>query len=175
MDSYILKTDEGNWLGQVVLTEDGMFSSVTDWGNFSYSWPNIGDRPFKEFLLQLDVQYFGQKMYTGMSYIASSRAVEAACHRFAKNILPALQKVLKEEKIKEKTIDIQPLLNSINKVTAPHRHGQTVPKRDLDKLCNNQIDFEEAVKNSSKRNLQVRTITEDIFPVAFFPKRSELL
>jgi hypothetical protein len=30
--SYTLRTDNGGWLGQVVLTQDGMFAAVTDWG-----------------------------------------------------------------------------------------------------------------------------------------------
>jgi len=30
---YTLYSESGNWLGQVVLTSDGLFASVTDWGN----------------------------------------------------------------------------------------------------------------------------------------------
>lgn len=94
--SYTLKTEEGNWLGQVVLTSDGMFASVTDYGNLSFAWRSYGDN-FREFLVGLNTGYFATKMYTGMAYMVYGRKYEAACKRFAEKILPALQKVLKEE------------------------------------------------------------------------------
>ena len=37
---------------------------------------------------------------------------------------------------------IRRLLNKVNKVTAPFRHGQKIPDRDLISLSNYQIDFE---------------------------------
>lgn len=97
---YTLKYDiskGGGWLGQIVLTSDGMFAAVTDWGNFSFAWRSYGSRTFKEFLLTLSVEYFATKMFSGMNYIASTNRVEAACKKFAEKILPALQSVLKEE------------------------------------------------------------------------------
>jgi hypothetical protein len=87
----------GGWLGQVVLTSDGMFAAVTDWGNFSYAWRSHGCSSFKEFLMGIHTDYFANKMFSGMNYIASTNRVEAACIKFAEKILPALQKVLKEE------------------------------------------------------------------------------
>jgi hypothetical protein len=36
-------------------------------------------------------------MFSGMSYITSSTKVEKACKKFAEKVLPALQRVLKEE------------------------------------------------------------------------------
>jgi len=94
--SYTLRTESGQWLGQVVLTSDGMFASVTDYGNLSYAWRSFGTN-FKEFLCQLNVDYFATKMYTGNSYILHTKQCDKACQRFAEKILPALQKVLKEE------------------------------------------------------------------------------
>lgn len=96
-ESYTLRDENGNWLGQIVLTSDGMFASVTDYGNLSYSWRSFG-KDFKEFLIGLNVPYFGQKMATGMAYINYSRKTDKACDLFAEKILPALQKALKEEK-----------------------------------------------------------------------------
>ena len=96
-ESYTLRREDGQWLGQVVITSDGMFGSVTDWGNFSFAWRSIGTRTFKEFLCQLNIGYFGSKMYQGINYIASTRKVEHACDKFAVEILPALQKVLRAE------------------------------------------------------------------------------
>ena len=94
--SYILKDVNGNWLGEVVLTSDGMFASVTDWGNLSYAWRSFGS-DFREFIINLNTGYFGTKLFTGMAYIVHTRKVEQACNRFAEKILPALQDALKDE------------------------------------------------------------------------------
>lgn len=94
--SYTLRDEKGVWLGQVVLTSDGAFMSVTDWGNLSYAWRSYGD-DFRDFMISINTDYFGNKLFTGMAYISYSRAVAKACNRFAEMILPALQKVLKEE------------------------------------------------------------------------------
>ena len=101
--SYTLRDYNGNWLGQVVLTSDGMFASVTDWGNFSFAWRHYGYGDFRKFLVGLEVGYFGGKMFQDLSYITSTKAARDACNRFAEKILPALQKVLKEEMEKEVT------------------------------------------------------------------------
>lgn len=37
------------------------------------------------------------------------------------------------------------LLNKVNLVTAPHRHGQEIPKNYLDQLANRQIEVEEGL------------------------------
>jgi len=94
--SYTLRGENGEWLGQIVLTSDGMFASVTDYGNLSFAWRSFGT-DFRDFLINLNVQYFGTKMYTGMAYILYSKKCEQACNRFAEKILPALQKELKSE------------------------------------------------------------------------------
>lgn len=95
--SYTLREENGQWLGQIVLTDDGMFSGVTDWGNLSFAWRSFGN-DFRKFLLTISIDYFAGKMQTGLSYISPrTRKSEAACLRFAEHILPALQKVLKEE------------------------------------------------------------------------------
>jgi hypothetical protein len=99
--SYTLYTDSGQWLGQVVLTSDGMFASVTDYGNLSFAWGNYVNQEFKKFLCGLSVDYFGTKMYTGMAYILYGKKCEKACDLFAEKILPPLQKLLKEELEKE--------------------------------------------------------------------------
>lgn len=95
--SYTLRTENGQWLGQIVLTSDGMFASVTDYGNLSYAWRGFGD-DFIEFICQLNTEYFATKMYTGMAYILYGKKCETACNRFAEMILPPLQKMLREEK-----------------------------------------------------------------------------
>jgi len=94
--SYTLRGDNGEWLGQVVLTDDGLFASVTDYGNLSYAWRAYGDN-FKEFICSLNLNYFGSKLYTGMAYICYGRKYEKACQLFAEKILPPLQKILIKE------------------------------------------------------------------------------
>lgn len=49
--------------GWAIITIDengGLFNSQSDYGNYSYSWPNHGRKSFKHFLLELvnDKQYF---------------------------------------------------------------------------------------------------------------------
>lgn len=39
------------------------------------------------------------------------------------------------------------LLNKVNAVTAPHRHGQPISKRRLDDLANAQLEYEEAERH----------------------------
>lgn len=96
--SYTLRAENGEWLGQIVLTSDGMFASVTDWGNLSNAWRSFGSYPdFRHFILNLNVEYFGGKMYTAMTYILHTKQCERACRTFAEKILPPLQKLLKEE------------------------------------------------------------------------------
>lgn len=95
--SYTLRDDKGQWLGQIVLTSDGMFSSVTDYGNLSFSWRHTGEDDFRKFICGMDTGYFGTKLYTGMAYILYGKKCEQACNRFAEMILPPLQKLLKEE------------------------------------------------------------------------------
>lgn len=93
--SYTLSNEDG-WLGQVVLTSDGMFSAVTEFGNVSYAWRYFkGD--FRKFLIGLNVDYFATKIYQGIAYMSYGKKYEKACKRFAEVILPVLQEVLKEE------------------------------------------------------------------------------
>lgn len=105
--SYTLRNEDGSWLGQIVLTSDGMFSSVTDWGNFSFAWRSFGPDDFRDFIIGLNNSYFGDKMAIGIGYIAHSKKIDAACYRFADKILPVLQDVLRkeieEEKVKSNT------------------------------------------------------------------------
>lgn len=99
IERYTLKTPEGQWLGDIVITEDGRYFSITDWGNFSYIWNSIGDRSFKEFLLGINIDYFASKMFAGMAYVTDAKKVRDAAGRYALHILPEFQRTLREEKI----------------------------------------------------------------------------
>lgn len=95
--SYSLYTENGDWLGQIVLTNDGLFASVTDYGNLSFAWRHYSNNDFRLFLAKLNTDYFGSKLYQGMTYILYGKKTLKACERFAEKILPALQKILAEE------------------------------------------------------------------------------
>jgi len=97
-ESYSLRDENGNWLGQIVLTSDGMYASVTDWGNLSFAWRNFGEGSFEDFLLSINQGYFATKMYCGIAYLCHTAKVEAACNRYAEHIFPALQKMLREKR-----------------------------------------------------------------------------
>lgn len=93
---YDLTTKEGSWLGRVILTSDGSFMSITDWGNFAYNWNGFGE-DIRMFILNISVDYFGQKMFNGISYVSSTNQVHTSAMLFADKVLPALQEVLKKE------------------------------------------------------------------------------
>jgi hypothetical protein len=95
--SYTVYTENGSWLGQIILTSDGTYTSVTDYGNFAFAWRHWGKEDFRQFICGLNVDYFATKMYCGMSYVVHGKKIEQACDRYAKHILPPLQKLLKEE------------------------------------------------------------------------------
>lgn len=96
--SYTLYKDKGTWLGQVVLTNDGFFACVTDYGNHSYAWRSTGHEDFREFIIRLDVHYFASKMASGLNYtVYPTKKIISSIDQFAEKILPALQEVLKSE------------------------------------------------------------------------------
>ena len=96
-ESITLKTPEGGWLGQIVLTSNGMFASVTDWGNYSYAWRGYTGT-FKEFLLQVNEGYFADKMVQGFAYQRTpTKDDKRSAKQFAEKILPALQEHLRKE------------------------------------------------------------------------------
>ena len=74
--SYTLRTENDAWLGQIVLTSDGSFMSITDYGNFSFAWRHHGEDDFRQFLIGLDKDYFANKMCQGMAYVAYGKKIE---------------------------------------------------------------------------------------------------
>lgn len=100
--SYTLRTQNGAWLGQIILTSDGSFMSITDYGNFSYAWRHHGEDDFRQFLIKTNKDYFAGKMYQGISYVAYGKKFQAAADRFAEKILAPLQQILKKELEQEK-------------------------------------------------------------------------
>jgi hypothetical protein len=100
--SYTLFDETGGWLGQILLTSDGMFAAVTDWGNITFAWRSYSGT-FKEFMLHINTEYFAGKMRLGiLDFSERNKNTEHRCKLFAEKILPALQKVLKEEIMNQK-------------------------------------------------------------------------
>ena len=56
----------------------------------------------REFILSIDVDYFGRKMYQGVAYQCSNENMRGCCERFAAKILPALKEAIKQEMKEEK-------------------------------------------------------------------------
>lgn len=101
--SYTLWDGNGGWLGQIVLTSDGAFMSITDYGNFSFAWRSTGKKDFREFIIGLNIPYFAGKMANGMGYVAYGKKIDQAAEMFAEKILPPLQELLKKELEEEKS------------------------------------------------------------------------
>lgn len=108
-ESFIIKTHLGYYLGQVVLTADGVIMCHTKYGNFCYAWrqaPTEGamDR-FKSFLLTLNMEYFAYVVYDSLGFVSSGTYAMKAGKRFAKKILPALQGHIEDE-FRRRNIDV---------------------------------------------------------------------
>jgi hypothetical protein len=94
--SYTLRKD-GTWLGQILVSSDGMVAGVTDYGNFSYTWRSFGES-IEEFILSINTSYFGGKIAFGNAFIQRpSRTAEKAYQRLAEIILPALQAEIRSQ------------------------------------------------------------------------------
>lgn len=46
---------------------------------------------------------------------------------------------------------LEKLLIYVNPITAPHRHGNKIAKRDLDKLSNLQVEIERAIAEAIRK------------------------
>lgn len=46
----------------VLADSTGMFSTVSDWGNFSFKWNAFGERDFREFIITLGADYVRGKL-----------------------------------------------------------------------------------------------------------------
>lgn len=64
---YNLRTEKGAWLGMVVISDDGYFSTVSDYGNYAYWWGHA-EMEFRAFLCQLEPDYLCSKLAPGRVY-----------------------------------------------------------------------------------------------------------
>ena len=86
---YDLFNTNEDWLGTVILTKDGLFSAVTDWGNFANSLLSDNDN-LRESILEMDENDFSELVETDMELMDKSDC-------FSRNILPALKEAIKKE------------------------------------------------------------------------------
>lgn len=89
---------DGYWLADVVISEEGHFFCISDWGNWNFHWGHSGSGDFRKFLAGLGESYFVGKMQQGMAYVSHTIATQAAAKRFAANVLPAIKDVLNADK-----------------------------------------------------------------------------
>ena len=94
---YTLRTDTGYWLGRIVLTSDGSFMSITDYGNYAYSWGGMGNEDIRDFILRLDIGYFASKMFNGECEISNTQKARGQAKIFAEKILPPLKEAIRQE------------------------------------------------------------------------------
>jgi hypothetical protein len=76
---YRLRTDQGRWVADVVISDDGYFSTVSDYGGYAHFWGDAGCE-FRRFLCGLDADYLCGKLSRGREYDdeATLRAVKRA-------------------------------------------------------------------------------------------------
>lgn len=98
---YTLTTEKESWLGEVILTDKKEIYTMTDWGNFNFSWSTPME--IRNFILSIDEDYFARKMHQGVAYQCSNKDMRGYCDRFAAKILPALKEAIKQE-IKEEEV-----------------------------------------------------------------------
>src|ERR1051325_1923082 len=63
--NYRLPNDKpGEGWAHIILTENGVFTAVSDWGNYTHWWNHTGTKDFREFFLsaERDWQYFAHKL-----------------------------------------------------------------------------------------------------------------
>jgi hypothetical protein len=129
--SFTINTPEGHWLGQVVITADGMISGVTDLGNFSLAFRSFdADKSlagFKQFIKSLGEDYFAGKINSSLSYMATSKQLADNCKKVAHKILPALKAAFDPEK--PQVIVEEVILTKGAKPTYSSKVGKEINKR----------------------------------------------
>lgn len=82
---WVYRLSAPNWQ-QAVLTSDGMFSVVSDYGNYAYSWINWGRGDFRRFFAKLNGGYLlgkiagGRDVYDQEATVKSVRKVLATSY-----------------------------------------------------------------------------------------------
>jgi len=64
---------------EVVLTSNGMFATVSDYGNYAFAWRDTGCEDFRDFIVQMHADYLCSKIvprreYDGEATIANVKA-----------------------------------------------------------------------------------------------------
>jgi hypothetical protein len=76
---YRLRTDKNRWLADIVISDDGYFSTVSDYGNYAFWWGAAGDC-FRSFLADLNSGYLCSKLGGARQYYDGD-ATEKAIRR----------------------------------------------------------------------------------------------
>ncbi len=54
---YSVRGPQSEWLATIVISDDGYFSTVSDYGNYAYFWGDAGES-FRKFLCRLGSDYY---------------------------------------------------------------------------------------------------------------------
>ncbi|NTX08275.1 hypothetical protein [Myxococcus sp. CA040A] len=87
---YVVRTEAGDWLADVVLRSDGSFFALSDWGGYGFRWTSTGSSCFRSWASRLDVGYVAGKLGVNT---AKARVVDA----FTAAVWPRLVLMLRAE------------------------------------------------------------------------------
>jgi len=77
---YTVRTREfGGW-ARIWITDDGCFTTISDYGNYGYWWGDPGCE-FRQFLCQVDDYYLGRKLAAGRREFDGEASVKAIRNR----------------------------------------------------------------------------------------------
>ena len=61
-ERYDIRLDGLGWAIITIDERSGLFSAVSDFGNYGYTWPCHGRQTFKHFLVEIDTDYLKNKL-----------------------------------------------------------------------------------------------------------------
>ncbi len=73
---YSLRSPGNRWLAEIIIRDDGYFSTVSEYGRYVYWWGSAGDN-FREFLIDCDSDYLLTKFCGRCEEYDGDRTVKA--------------------------------------------------------------------------------------------------
>lgn len=67
---YVLPSVDGEGWGEILISQNGMFAAVSDYGNYAYRWRGFGGGDFREFVAGLadSPEYLAEKLHPSKIY-----------------------------------------------------------------------------------------------------------
>lgn len=76
---YNVRNAKGRWLADIVISDDGFFATVSDYGNYAYAWTHAGDC-FRSFLFNTEADYLVSKLKPGYVYAGDKTILSVKEH-----------------------------------------------------------------------------------------------